>query len=373
MATNHRILKYEKEAEDLLKKLIRIPSYSYEENERADFLTGYLKEKSKLSGAGFSVERIKNNILLIPQPYDGNKQTLMLNSHIDTVKEGSDYTFDPFCAEEKEGRIIGLGSNDDGASVVSQIAAFLYLATEKTEDGKKFLLEKFNVNLKLLLTCEEEKSGPDGMAYMADNVKPFADFVIIGEPTGMKAAYAEHGLLVLDGVATGKSGHAARNEGINALYIALDDINTLRNFKFEKQSEFLGELKITVTQINAGTAHNVVPDKCSFVVDVRPTEVYTNEEILDILQKSVKSKLTPRSLVHRSSSTPQGHRLLQCMEELGIDRYVSPTTSDWMCLHIPAIKIGPGESSRSHKADEFIKIEEIENGIETYIRIIENL
>jgi acetylornithine deacetylase len=247
--------------------------------------------------------------------------------------------------------------------VVSQIEAFFHLAED----------EGLAVNLMLVLSAEEERSGACGMAKFVEEFPLQPDFAIIGEPTGMEAAVAERGLLVLDGTATGVSGHAARNEGVNALYIALDDINTLRNYKFGKESPLMGDVKLTVTQMSCGTAHNVVPAQATFVVDIRPTEQYSNPEILELLQNRVKSRLKARNLKNRSSATPQGHVLMQTVEELGIVKQISATTSDWMKIPYPAIKMGPGQSARSHKADEFIKIEEIKGAIEGYIKFIKHI
>ncbi|MPM82561.1 Acetylornithine deacetylase [bioreactor metagenome] len=285
----------------------------------------------------------------------------MLNSHIDTVRPATTYTFDPFNPPLSDTHIFGLGSNDAGASVVCLLQTFLH-----------FYKTELPFNLMLVLSCEEENSGPNGMIRLAKEL-PHVHFAIIGEPTGMHAAIAERGLLVIDGEAVGVSGHAARNEGVNALYIAMEDILTMKSVKFDKISPAMGEVKLTVTQIYAGTQHNVVPDKCTFVVDIRPTDQYTNPEILQILQSKVKSKLTARNLTNRSSATPPDHPLMKTVEKLGIETYVSPTTSDWMRIPYPAIKMGPGESSRSHQADEFVRINELAEGITGYIRFIEEL
>lgn len=347
---------------NILKEMLQIESYSFNEGKRADFLCNILSGAFK-EYKGVVIERIENNILLYNKDtFSTDKKTLMLNSHIDTVTPASTYTFNPHSPFEKDGAIYGLGSNDDGGSVVSQIAAFMHLCNSN-----------LNVNLVLLLSAEEERSGANGIALALNKMEIKPDFAIIGEPTGMKAAIAERGLLVIDGTATGVSGHAAREEGVNALYIALDDINTLRNFNFDKVSPVMGKVKLSVTQLNCGTVHNVVPDKATFVVDIRPTEQYTNPEIMELLQKEVKSELKARNLNNKSSATQKGSILYNATLELGIEHFVSPTTSDWMKIEIPAIKIGPGESSRSHKADEFIKISEIESAIAGYINIIKHL
>lgn len=364
-------------AVSLLQDMTAIRAYSALEEERAGFLSGYLTARAGKVSPDIRVERIGNNLLLYTAAFDNRRETVMLCSHIDTVKESGGYTFDPFVPFEKNGNIYGLGTNDDGGSVVCQIETFFALCAGT---------EKLPVNVILVLGAEEECSGKDGMdrmiRYLSEKSIRSAGgeictlaphFAIVGEPTGMKAAVAERGLLVLDGVATGTSGHAARSEGENALYKALDDIHILRNYKFVKTSPLMGEVKLTVTQLNSGHAHNVIPDKAVFVVDIRPTEQYANREIWELLQKEVQSTLTPRNLTNRTSATPAGHRLLATIGKLGIESYVSPTTSDWMRLPVPAIKMGPGESARSHQADEYIKTGEIRAGIEGYITFLQNL
>ena len=341
--------------EILLRKLVSIPSFSGEEKGRSDFLCQYFSDK------GIETERIGYNIIVRQPHHDVSKQTLMLNSHIDTVRPVASYTFDPFNPPTSDTHVFGLGSNDAGASVVCLLHTFLH-----------FYKKELPFNLMLVLSCEEENSGPNGMTRIAKEF-PGVDFGIIGEPTGMRAAVGERGLLVIDGEASGVSGHAARNEGVNALYIALDDIFKMRSVKFDKISPTMGEVKLTVTQINSGTQHNVVPDKCKYVVDIRPTDQYTNTEILEILQSEVKSKLIARNLTNRSSATPPNHILMKAAEELRIETYVSPTTSDWIRISCPAIKMGPGESSRSHQADEFVLISELKEGLDGYIRFIEEL
>ena len=347
---------YSESAADLLRRLISIPSFSGEEHVRCDFLTGFFHGKE------INTERLGNNMILRNRHYDKSKPTLMLNSHLDTVQPAAGYTFDPFNPLLSDTHIYGLGSNDAGASVVSMIQAFLYLYEEILP-----------FNLLLALSTEEENSGEKGMRLLWKELSKEVDMAIIGEPTGMKAAIAERGLLVIDAEATGISGHAAREEGVNALYIALEDIYTLRAVRFSKHSPSMGEVKLSVTQIHAGTQHNVVPDRCSFVIDIRPTEQYNNSEIMELLQPQVKSRLTARSLTNRSSATPSTHPLLQCVNRMGIETYTSPTTSDWMRITCPAIKMGPGESARSHQADEFVLIKEVEQGINGYIAFITQL
>ena len=348
---------YISEATALLRQMVAIPSYSFEEEKVADMLCGWLEKK------GLETERIGNNISS-KLVFDRTLPTLMLCAHIDTVRAAEAYTFDPFNPPEVPDRILGLGSNDDGGSVVSLIAAFLWFRDAGTAP----------VNLYLLLSCEEERSGKGGTSSLGKTISANADFAIVGEPTGMEANIAEKGLLVIDGTATGRSAHAARaEEGDNAIYTAIKDVETLRNFKFEKVSPMLGEVKLSVTGINAGTVHNVIPELCTFMVDIRPNECYTNEEIMELLQREVKSTLKARNLSNRSSATPAGHPLLETARTLGIPTTTSATTSDWMRLPIPAIKMGPGDSHRSHKADEYILKSEIAEGIAKYITFINNL
>lgn len=350
------------EAVLLLKEMIAIPSTSFNEDAVCSHISRWMDER------GIDHERIGNNIIA-EHICDPAAPTLMLCAHIDTVEACEGYSFNPYGPEVcTDGLVQGLGSNDDGASVVSMIAA--YRANQ-------------NKNLVLVLTCEEERSGKDGMTGLwgnricarkdaKDGCTP-VNFALVGEPTGMKAAIAERGLLVIDAVAEGVSGHAARNEGVNALYIALEDIQALRNHIFKKVSSRMGKVNLNVTQINAGTAHNVIPDRCSFVIDIRPTEQYTNQEILDELQAICKSKLTPRNLLNQSSATFEDSPLQKVAEELGIETFSSPTTSDWMRISCDAIKMGPGDSARSHKKDEYVTVEEIRGGIKTYIEFIERL
>lgn len=343
-------------AVELLRELVSIRSFSGEEHPRSDFLTSYLNEQ------GIPVERVKNNLIVRQPTHDSKKPTLMLNSHLDTVRPSAGYTFDPFKPPLSDTHIYGLGSNDAGASGITLMQTFLH-----------FYETELPFNLLLAFSSEEENSGPDGMRLLWQHLSDEVDMAIIGEPTGMKAAIAERGLLVIDGEAIGVSGHAARDEGVNALYIALEDINTLRAVNFDRVSPTMGKVKLTVTQITAGTQHNVVPDRCHFVVDIRPTEMYTNPEIMAILQPKVKSKLTARSLTNRSSATPSGHPLSRCVEQLGIDTYTSPTTSDWMRIGCPAIKMGPGDSAHSHRPDEYVLISELRQGMEIYARLIKGL
>lgn len=346
---------------DMLRELVATPSVSFKEEAATAFLG------KALDGLGIKYSNLRGNIVAINAKSNPSKPTLALDAHIDTVPANEGYTRSPFDSGEDPEIVYGLGSNDDGGSVVAMIAAF-----------KVFYEDDLPINLMLVLNREEEVSGPDGDRWLYGQDGPFGpgkefpmpDWVIVGEPTGMKAAISERGLLVLDGLAEGISAHAASGEGENALLKALDDISVLRSHKFTRISPTMGEVKLNVTQIESGNAHNVIPDKCSFVVDIRPTEQYSCEEILSELQGICKSKLSARSLGHNSSATPEASPLLKAVKALGIGTYSSPTTSNWTLLRQDAIKLGPGGSSRSHKADEFILVSEIEEAIDIYIRLI---
>ena len=377
------------EAIQLLKEMIAIPSPSFHEEEVCSHISDWLASK------GVEHERIGNNIIA-EHVVDPTKPTLMLCAHIDTVSPCEGYTFDPYRPENcPESMIQGLGSNDDGASVVSMIAAYRYIiggissfqnnpshdyvaGPSPCGQGGSTVLEttdtpQTRTNLTLVLTCEEERSGKGGMTGLWGKRLNRIDYAIIGEPTGMKAATSERGLLVIDATAHGISGHAARNEGKNALYVALEDIERLRRHEFGKVSPKMGKVNLNVTQINAGSAHNVIPDRCDFVIDIRPTEQYSNEEILHELQKICESELKPRNLANRSSATHEDSPLQKTAEGMGIETFSSATTSDWMRITCDAIKMGPGDSNRSHRKDEYVTVEEIENGIKTYIEFINRL
>ena len=343
------------EATELLKKLIRIPSISREEGLCADLIENYIAEN------GYTVSRLKNNVWTIASGFDGNRPTLLLNSHIDTVKPVDGWTFDPFIPTEKDGKIYGLGSNDAGASVVALLHTFFLLSQENQP-----------YNLIFSATAEEELSGKDGIELVLKEL-PKIDFAIVGEPTNMQLAVAEKGLMVLDCTAHGKAGHAARNEGENAIYKALADIEWFRNYRFPNVSEFLGEVKMSVTQINAGTQHNVVPDRCTFVVDIRSNELYSNEEILEEIKKHISCDAVPRSTRLSSSATPLNHPIIVKAKETGREIFGSPTLSDQALMPFPSVKIGPGKSSRSHTADEFVEIKEIEQGISVYYELLSGL
>jgi acetylornithine deacetylase len=351
---------YARRAEEFLRRMVRIKAFSTEEQMRSFFVFDYLTANRAFP------ERIGLNVTARTGSAANSKPTVVLDAHLDTVLPSDQYTFDPLDPPYDERKIFGLGSNDDGGSVAAMIHTFLYFIENKSE------LSQLAVNLMLSLTVEEEKVGANGIMKVRDHMDG-VKFAIVGEPTGMKAAIGERGLLVVDALSEGVSGHAAREEGVNALYVAMDDIQKVRSFKFDKVSKNMGDVKMTVTQINAGTQHNVVPDKCSWVIDIRPTDAYTPAEIMGILQGSLKSTLTARSLEHNSSATPEGHPVFGALEKLGIETYVSPTTSDWTRLQMPAIKMGPGESSRSHKADEYVTVSELSSAIDTYIELLKNI
>ena len=403
------------EAADLLREMVAIPSLSFSESAVCNHISGWMDER------GIRHERIGNNIVA-EHITDPAGPTLMLCAHMDTVSPAEGYGFDPYDPHYDvaadvisamtglevgpDDIVAGLGSNDDGASLVSMLAAYRFIcnndnsgrdsgfgnrATPLAAGGGAHevggVVSETAVpatsNAILVLTCEEERSGKNGMTGLwgrricsrneaLEGCTPI-DYAIVGEPTGMKAATAERGLLVIDATAHGVSGHAARNEGENALYIALEDIMRLKAHEFGKVSQRMGKVNLSVTQISAGTAHNVIPDRCEFVVDIRPTEQYTNEELMQELQAICRSELKARNLANRSSATFADSPLQKTAERLGIGTFSSPTTSDWMRITCDAVKMGPGESSRSHRKNEFVFIDEIRKGIETYIDFINNL
>lgn len=338
------------EALDVLKQLIATPSFSREEDGTATLLQQYLQSK------GCAVHRHQNNVWTKNLHFDESKPTLLLNSHHDTVKPNPHYTLDPFQPVEKNGKLFGLGSNDAGGALVSLMATFLYYHEEKN----------LPCNLLFAATAEEEISGKNGVEALIPSL-PEIDAAIVGEPTLMQMAVAERGLMVLDCVAEGKAGHAAREEGENAIYKALRDLEWIRNFQFEKQSSLLGPVKMSVTVIETeNKAHNVVPATCRFTVDVRVNEQYSLEEVLATVREHVQSAVQPRSLRLRSSSISAEHPLVQSGLLLGRHCYGSPTTSDKALMPFPALKMGPGDSARSHTADEFIFVQEIYEGIALY-------
>lgn len=367
---------------ELLQQMIAIPSFSREEEAVADLIEKFLV------GEGCTPVRIGNNILVGSNLGGGDgRPLLLLNSHIDTVRPVDSWSRDPFNPEIIDGRLYGLGSNDAGASVVALIAAFLELRKEQQQETSE--ANALNVNLMLALSCEEECSGAGGMKqlfpYLTRNAEfsggadmivegelPVPDMAIVGEPTAMQAAVGERGLVVLDCVSRGRSGHAARNEGINAVDIAVEDINRLHGLRLPV-SELLGETKFSVTQINAGYRHNVIPDECRWVVDIRTTDALSNEEVVEAIRKELRSDVTPRSTNLRASALAPDHPLVKAAETVGARPFNSPTMSDMALMPIPSLKIGPGESARSHSADEYIRISEIEDAIDKYIKIIKAL
>jgi acetylornithine deacetylase len=344
------------EALVLLKKLISTPSVSKKEQLTADLIQDYLEKKS------LKTIRHMNNIWVVHPDYIEGRPTLLFNSHHDTVKPSKAWTFHPFEPTETDGKLIGLGSNDAGAPLVSLMATFLYFA-ERPE---------LKWNLIFSATAEEENSGADGVESILEKFGP-VDLAIVGEPTNMELAIAEKGLMVLDCKAFGKPGHAAREEGENAIYNALTDIEWFRSYRFPEVSEILGPVKMTVTQVNAGYQHNMIPDFCDFVVDVRTNEHYSNAEAFEIIRSHVQCEVKARSLRFNSSSISPMHPLVKIAKELKIRCYGSPTGSDQAIMPWPSVKIGPGDSARSHTADEYIYPEEIKNGIDLYIKILEQL
>lgn len=343
---------YEK-ATNLLIKLIAVPSFSKEEDEVASVLEEFF-EKERVHSY-----RKGNNVWVKNQYFDPAKPTVLLNSHHDTVKPNPQYTRDPFKPEIIDGKLFGLGSNDAGGPLVSLIATFLHYYPQ----------QNLKYNVMLAATAEEEISGTGGIESIWSSLPP-VDFAIVGEPTLCEMATAEKGLMVLDCIARGKAGHAAREEGINAIYEALPDIEWFKNYRFPVVSQTLGPIKMTVTIINAGKQHNVVPAECHYTVDVRVTDAYTLEELLAVIKQNVKSEVSPRSMRMRPSGIAAEHPLVQAAIKLGINRYGSPTTSDQALIPTPSVKMGPGDSARSHTADEFIYVDEIRKGIETYIKVL---
>lgn len=339
---------------DLLKNMIRIPSFSREEGAVADFLERWMLTE------GFAVKRSGNNLWVESSPADG-RPTILLNAHIDTVKPASGYTRDPFTPNIEDGCLYGLGSNDDGGSLIALLETY-----------SRLIQKEQPYRLIFSATAEEEVSGKGGLDLILPELGRI-DFGVMGEPTGMRMAVAERGLMVLDCTAYGKSGHAARNEGVNAIYKAIEDIQWFKSHSFDRVSDFLGAVKMSVTQINAGTQHNVVPDRCTFVVDVRPNGMYTNPELLEMIKSSVSCEVKERSTRIGSSHLPMDHPAVVRGLSLGLEPFGSPTTSNQALCHFPTLKIGPGDSARSHSADEYIRLDEIADGIETYVALLDGL
>ncbi len=338
----------------LLKDLVSTQSFSKSEDNAAIIIRKFLQQNH----IGFISE--KNNTWAKNKLFSENKPTLLLNSHIDTVKPANNWLTNPFAPIEENGKIIGLGSNDAGASLVALMATFIH-----------FYEQDLPFNIIIAATAEEEISGKNGIALIKDQLN--ADFAIVGEPTTMKMATAERGLMVLDCEVLGEAGHAARNEGINALYLALEDINWIKNHQFEKISPELGPIKMTVTIINAGQQHNVVPDKCNYTVDLRTTAAYNYEELLEIIDVNTHALIQPRSTRLKPSAINPDHPLVKAASNIDIPTFGSSTLSDQALMDIPSVKMGPGKSERSHTAGEFIFIHEIEEGIDTYIQLINQL
>jgi acetylornithine deacetylase len=344
------------EAISLLKNLISTKSFSKQEDSSATKIDHFLK------GFGVPTNRKFNNVWALNKNFKENLPTLMLNSHHDTVHPNSSWKHDPFKPVIENQKLFGLGSNDAGGALVSLIATFLHFYQQKN----------LNFNLILTATAEEENSGYQGIESILAEIGKI-DMVIVGEPTEMKMAIAEKGLVVLDCVAKGKAGHAARSGGINAIDEAIRDIQWFHSYKFPNESVLLGPIRMTVTIIQAGTQHNIIPDNCRFTVDVRSTDAYSNEEIIEIVKKYVNCEVVPRSIRLRPSKIAKDHPLVRAAENISISLFGSPTTSDQAVLPFPSVKIGPGDSNRSHTADEFIYLREIKQGIDIYVKLLENL
>ena len=343
-------------ATKLLKKIIATPSLSKDEYDVSLVIEGFFNLKN------IPTKRLKNNIWAVNQYFDDTKPSIVLNTHHDTVKPNKAFTIDPFIPIEKEGKIFGLGSNDAGASLVSMVQVFLHFYEE----------ENLSHNMIIALTAEEEISGKDGIDLLFPHF-PNVELAIVGEPTKMNLAIAEKGLLVIDGEMLGTASHAAHPNNDNAIVKCMSDLEHILNFKFPKISPYLGEVKVTLSVINAGTQHNVVPEKCNFTLDVRVTDEYSNQEVFQIIQSEMKSKLTARSFRLNSSRINENHPVVKSGLEIGRTTYGSPTSSDQAIIPCTSVKIGPGDSIRSHTADEFIYIHEIKEGIEIYIKILEKI
>jgi len=341
------------EAVGLLERMVSLPSVSREEKEVADLLENFMKERGK------TPHRTGHNLWCISPFYRTGRPTLLLNAHIDTVKPAASWTRDPFRPTREGERIYGLGTNDDGASVVALWQAFCTLSGKEQP-----------YNLIFLASCEEEVSGKNGIES-ALPLLPHIDLALVGEPTGMQPAIAEKGLMVLDVTAYGRSGHAARNEGDNAIYKVLNDIAWFRDYRFPKESALLGPVKMSVTMVNAGTQHNVIPDRCTFVVDIRSNECYTNQELFDEIRKHIACEAKARSFRLGSSHVSPEHPLVKKAVAMGRTPFGSPTLSDQALMSFPSMKIGPGKSSRSHTADEFIFVKEIEEAIALYLDLLD--
>lgn len=339
----------------LLKQLIATPSFSKEEDKTVSLIENFFY------GQGVKSNRYLHNVWAVNKYFAEKKPTILLNSHHDTVKPVNQYSCDPFDPVIKNGKLYGLGSNDAGGCLVSLLAAFIHYYDK----------EDISYNIIMAATSEEEISGKNGIEALWP-LLPAIDFAMVGEPTGLDLAVAEKGLLVLDCTAHGKAGHAARNEGENAIYKAMKDIGWFCNYTFPKRSALLGDIKMTVTSINSSNKeHNKIPEDCSFIVDIRITDEYTHEEILDVIRQHVDCKIAPRSMRLKPSSIAIDHPLVLSGKKLGRKLYGSATMSDAALMNVPVLKFGPGDSARSHTADEFIYLHEIKDGIEAYIQLLE--
>ena len=350
---NRSIEEHTQEALTLLTNIVAIPAVSRDEKAKADFIEAFIK------GKGIETHRLHNNIWCKSLHWDENRPTLLLNAHIDTVKPAKGWQHDPFSPSLEGETLYGLGTNDCGGGLVCLMQTFFELYDR----------EDLAWNLIYLASAEEEVSGKNGIESALPHL-PRIDAAIVGEPTGMQPAIAEKGLMVLDVTAHGRAGHAARNEGINAIYEAMEDIHWFRTHQFEKVSPMLGPVKMTVTIIQAGSQHNVVPDECKFTVDVRPNECYSNQEILDEIKRNVKSDVVARSTRLNSSNISPEHPLVQRVVAMGGQTYGSPTLSDQALMHFPSFKMGPGDSARSHTAEEYIKVSELRHAIAFYIELL---
>ncbi len=349
----------------LLKRLISTPSHSREEAATASIIEGWLADNHINKS---DLKRLNNNVLAYSKGFfsteSSKKQILLMNSHHDTVKPAASYTRDPYSADVEDGKLYGLGSNDAGASVVGLMSAFVTHYPES---------DKFPFRIILAITAEEEVMGENGIRSLIETELKGVAMAIVGEPTLLDGAVGERGLVVLDCVASGKSGHAARDEGENALYKAVRDIEKLRTFKFAKESSILGPIRMTTTMIECGTQHNVVPDSCKFVVDCRTTDAYSNVDFVELIRGELESSVTPRSTRINASALDCDHPLLRAAESLGAKAYISPTTSDMALMPWPALKIGAGDSARSHTADEYVGVDEVERGVVFYTEMVKKL
>ena len=346
--------KLQDDAINLLKDLISIQSFSFEEDKTATKINNWLKER------GVKCDRKVNNIIAYNKHYDQTKPNILLNSHHDTVEPNSAYTLDPYKPQIVNGKLYGLGSNDAGGALVSLITTFLHFYDK----------ENLSHNIILLASAEEERSGPNGIKSIMP-ILPEIELAIVGEPTLMNIAVAEKGLIVFDLIVKGTSSHAAHKNLDNPIYKAIDIINKISKIKFEKKSNLLDDVKLTVTQINAGVQHNVVPAEVKLVLDARINDKYTNTEIYNVLKDELDCEVVPRNLDLNSSSIPENHKIIKAGNKLGFTKYGSPTLSDQAKIKCNSIKLGPGDSTRSHTADEFIYVDEIKNGVKKYIELIE--